>query len=648
MKLFIFILFVLGLVSSAVSQTLFTYGKEAVSKEEFLRAFEKNNIASTGSSREKDIRNYLELYTRFKLKVKEAYAMQLDTIVGQQSDVLTFRKQIEEPYMTDNVELKRLTDEAFERSQKDIRLAHIFIPYRMEFISNPLAHLPLTSADSLLALKRANEAYEKIMKGEDFGNVAIAYSADPSAVSSKGDIGFITVFTLPYNLENVAYSLLPGKVSAPFRSSAGYHIFKNLEERPAIGTMKVSQILIAFDPNGSPANKAYAKKLADSLYGLLARGAAFNKMAVKYSYDKLTNVAGGLMPPVGVGMYEKTFEDAVFSLKKNGELSRPFETQNGFHIVKRLEYSPVLKNAKDAYSSIKSAVDKDKRSNLARKSFENKVKEITGMKKTNFNFSDLWKYTDSSIRKGALSTPTLNANSVLLEFPKEKFTISDWLRFASGSPLLTSAEKYPEAWEEFETGKAIEYYRRHLDEYSPEFSAQFKEFMEGNLLFEIMERKIWSVSSADTIGLKEYYTQHKASYVWPKSADAIIFNAADSMVAVKNKKLITGKPASWKKLVDASNGAALADSGRLEWSQVPARSEAIKAGLITPVLVNEDRTASFTYVIKVYLQPTPRSFNDARGIVMNDYQQEMESKWIGDLKKKYPVVVDQTVLRTMW
>ena len=154
MKLLLSLLFIIGLLHQAHSQTLFTYGSNAVSREEFLKAFEKNNTATTSGSREKDIRNYLELYIRFKLKVAEAYAMKLDTIVSQQGDVQNFKRQIEEPYLTDNVELKRLTEEAVSRSQKDIRLAHIFIPFRMEYISNPSAHLPVSASDSVNASKK--------------------------------------------------------------------------------------------------------------------------------------------------------------------------------------------------------------------------------------------------------------------------------------------------------------------------------------------------------------------------------------------------------------------------------------------------------------------------------------------------------------
>jgi len=90
----------------------------------------------------------------------------------------------------------------------------------------------------------------------------------------------------------------------------------------------------------------------------------------------------------------------------------------------------------------------------------------------------------------------------------------------------------------------------------------------------------------------------------------------------------------------------LADSGRYEWSQLPGVGKnGPKSGDITPVTVNSaDNTASFSYIMKVYPQAEQRSFNDAKGLVMNDYQTILEEEWIKELRKKYPVTVDQKVL----
>jgi peptidyl-prolyl cis-trans isomerase SurA len=57
-----------------------------------------------------------------------------------------------------------------------------------------------------------------------------------------------------------------------------------------------------------------------------------------------------------------------------------------------------------------------------------------------------------------------------------------------------------------------------------------------------------------------------------------------------------------------------------------------------------DNTASFAYIVKVYTASSPRTFNEAKGLVMNDYQAWLEEQWIKDLRKKYPVSIDQKVL----
>jgi len=90
----------------------------------------------------------------------------------------------------------------------------------------------------------------------------------------------------------------------------------------------------------------------------------------------------------------------------------------------------------------------------------------------------------------------------------------------------------------------------------------------------------------------------------------------------------------------------VADSARYEWSQIPGMDGKTPVnGMITPLSVNPtDRTASFSLVSKVYTQPSPRTFNEARGLVMNDYQAMLEEEWIKTLKKKYPVVIDEKVL----
>jgi len=217
---FIPLLFLLSL-PGIHAQTLFTIDNVPVTRDEFLRAYNKNNMAQKPT--EKSYREYLDLYVRYKLKVRAAFDARLDTLPAQRSELQSFRSQVAESYLKDDTSLARLVKEAFERSQKDIRLSHILIPLP----KNP------TPADTLKAYEKAQIAYEALRKGKKFSEVAMQYSEDPSVKTNGGDIGYITVFTLPYELENLAYSTAPGHFSKPFRTRGGYHIFRNDGEQGA-------------------------------------------------------------------------------------------------------------------------------------------------------------------------------------------------------------------------------------------------------------------------------------------------------------------------------------------------------------------------------------------------------------------------------
>src|ERR1700761_7969209 len=192
-----FVLFLL--LSSLHAQTLFTVDGVAVTKEEFLKAYNKNN--NNLKPTDKSYRDYLELYIRYKLKVKAAYDARLDTLPGQRTELQNFRSQVAETYLKDETSLDKLVKEVYERGQKDIRLAHILIVL-------PKSASP---ADTLRAYEKAQAAYSALKKGKKFGETAVQYSEDPSAKTNGGDLGDITVFTLPYELETLAYTTPAGQ-----------------------------------------------------------------------------------------------------------------------------------------------------------------------------------------------------------------------------------------------------------------------------------------------------------------------------------------------------------------------------------------------------------------------------------------------------
>jgi len=200
--------------------------------------------------------------------------------------------------------------------------------------------------------------------------------------------------------------------------------------------------------------------------------------------------------------------------------------------------------------------------------------------------------------------------------------------------------------DEFTKWSMYEYYRAHLEDFSEEFRIQMNEFRDGNLFFEIMQQEIWNRTQNDSIQLLDLYEKNKAKYNWKPSADAVIFFCTDAGTAKTLYDQLKKNPAAWRKATETLSEKVVADSSRYEWDQIPGLGKTVpKPGMLTRQTTNPtDNSASFAYLVKVYTNATPRTFNEARGLVMNDYQLKLEEQWIQDLRKKYPVVIDQKVL----
>jgi len=632
----------LFVLSGLTAQTLFTCGSTIVDKEEFLKAYNKNNTGEKAT--EKSYRTYLDLYIRYKLKVKAAYDMQLDTLPGQRTELQNFRSQVSETYLKDEESIDKMTSEVFTRGQKDIHLAHIFIP------------LPKNAspADTVRAYEKAMEAYNALKGGKKFAEIAPLYSSDPSARSNAGDIGYITVFTLPYELETLAYSTPAGKFSKPYRSRAGYHIFKNIGERKALGRIKAAQILLSFPPGATEAARSAARLRADSVYDILLKGADFAAKAQTLSGDNLTFQNGGEMPEFGIGKYDSAFEAAAFGLDKDGAISRPVASSYGYHIIKRIARIPFpTQYTKETAAYLKGQVTGDARVELARKALLKRVLQQIDWKTASFSPEDLWAFTDSAMLNiGLTSFRGLTFSTVLFSFARQSYTAKAWLDYSrtSKAPRTGSGSRIDkELFDTYLERSALEYYRNHLEEYNRDFAFQLTEFKEGNLLFEIMQRKIWDKASTDSAGLRNYFEGHKDKYWWDSSADALLFTCNNETTAQAMRGNLTRNVSDWRKLTDSAGAAIQADSGRYELAQIPtAGSRSFQPRSFTTSLVNKsDNTVSFAYILNVYNDRAPRNYRDARGFVINDYQAFLEDQWIADLKKKYPVNVEEKVLASL-
>ncbi|MBL7742862.1 MAG: peptidylprolyl isomerase, partial [Chitinophagaceae bacterium] len=549
---------------TASSQTLFTYGNYKADAADFLRAFNKNNTLPAGN-RSKAIRDYLDLYINSRLKIQEAYARGYDTLTQIKGEVDNLRAQIIENYMSDPEAINRLAKEAFQRSLKDVRVGHIFISFKNA----------AGATDTLAARKKLNDILARLNKKEDFQKIAAELSDEPSAKSNKGDMGYITVLTLPYSFENIIYNTARGKISPPFTSKIGYHIFKNLGERKALGKIKVQQILLAFPPGADDATKKAISHLADSLYNRIMAGDDFSGLATKFSNDYISAATGGNVPDIGVGQYEVDFEKMLWSLPKDGAVSKPFLTTHGYHIVKRVLLKPVVTDPNDKANTedLKQKIMYDDRWKTAKDFIYDRVKKKPGIQKASYADAVLWALSDSLLDyKPAGIGKVMNYRSPLFTIGDTVITVFNWIAYAQAyryKPDRSGLKAYPDLMDEFTKHAMYEYYRSHLEDYSDEFRIQMQEFRDGNLFFEIMQQEIWNKTQSDSAALMRVYEKNRSKYNWQSSADAVIFFCSDAGSCKTLYDELKKNPSVWKKATEPLVEKVVADSARYEWTQIP-------------------------------------------------------------------------------
>jgi peptidyl-prolyl cis-trans isomerase SurA len=620
------------------SQTLFTYGNHSVPADEFLTAFNKNKTASTDSVQA--LRDYLDLYIKFKLKVQAAKDMHLDTLPSMKADVQNFRSQIQDNYLDDEKEVNGLVNEAFDRSQKDIHVIYYLVNNNQ--------------TDSINEFKAIDNFAKELRSNEDNEAAIFKNANSKSAIEiQKGDPGYITVFSLPYLFENIVYSLKPGESSLPVATKKGWYVFKNAGERKAVGNITIAQILFAV-PEGFDQQRSATKKLADSVYNALMNGSDFATLAKQFSDDKNTYLNGGLMPEFGTAKYDSMFESHAFSLKKDGEISKPFETKFGYHIIKRISAAPVPATTTDEafMNHLKQEVMKDSRIEVAKDKFLKEISPVIGYKKNNVNEENLWQVSDSSLlRNKNVPAGKVNESTVLFSFNDHKTVkVADWILYLKNSNGVAGNDhsSYKQLFSQFVKASAFSNYASRLQNYNVAFKNQIDEFKDGNMLFEIMQQKVWNKAAEDTSGLLKYYNANKEKYFWTNSADAIIFSCANKTVA-DNAIAQLRRRKTWREVVADDSTQIQADSGRFELGAIPVVDRTIfRDGLITlPVINKNDGTAVFAQIIKVYSGNEPKNFQDARGMVINDYQNYLEAKWVAELKKKYPVKINEKVFDSL-
>jgi peptidyl-prolyl cis-trans isomerase SurA len=631
------------------SSVIFTVAGDPVTVGEFEYVYTKNNINNQADYSEKSLTDYLNLYENFRLKVKEAEAMKLDTISSLKTELEGYRKQLAKSYLTDKEITDQLIQEAYNRSKQEVNVSHILVG--CDENANP--------ADTLAAYKRALELRARLEKGEDFAKLAKEsadkYKGDPSAKDNGGLIGWFTVFQTVYPFESTAYNLKPGQISAPVRTQFGYHIVKLNNIRPAQGEIHVAHILLKFGEKATDAQKAAVKDKIDSIYNLISQGKLTWENAVTaFSEDRTSKSKKGELQWFGVGRMMPEFETAAFDLKKDGDISRPVKTTYGWHIIKRLEKRD-LAPFSEVKNDFKKKVERDSRSSVA------KTKLVDRIKKEN-NFSEM-----AANRKAFFGS--IDSAHIANGFHKDSVKFSDATLFILAGKTYSTTELAAyiqkvakkrkdknkdgllnEYYDGFVTQKCLDYEESQLEKKKPEFANLMKEYRDGILLFELTDRQVWGKATKDTIGLQSFFDANKTHYMWKDRADAEIFNSTDTKIAEEARKMAEkGKSVEEiqsKLNKEGSRSKVSVISGKYEKGQYDVVDKTNWVKGLTPVTKLNDSSYQFIF-IKDIAKPEPKTLKEAKGYAVSDYQEYLEKKWLADLRNKYTINVNQAVFKSL-
>jgi peptidyl-prolyl cis-trans isomerase SurA len=635
--------------STADNRVLFTVGGDKVTVSDFQYVYNKNNVNNQADYSEKSLRDYLALYENFRLKVKEAEALKLDTIPSLNTELEGYRKQLAKSYLTDREISDKLITEAYERSKLEVNASHILV--RLDENANP--------ADTMAAYKKIMALKKRIDKGEAFEKVAKENSEDPSAKTNDGNLGYFTVFGTIYPFENAVYNLKPGEVSQlPVRTEFGYHLVKLNAVRPARGQMHVAHLLLRFPEKATQEVKDSLKKKIDAIYADITSGKVTFEDAVKAnSDDKATRVKGGELQWFGSGTSIRMvpeFEDAAFALAKDGDITKPVQTQFGWHIIKRLERRDIA-SFNEAKADIKKRVERDSRSQVAKSVLIDRIKKENGFTQFVDVKTALFAKIDSSLLKGNWRADSVlrSLNKGLFVLAGKTYTTTEFADYIEkNSKKRTDKTKdalLSEYYEGFVNTKALEYEESTLETKKPDFKNLMKEYKDGILLFELMDRQVWTKAIKDTVGLEAYRKNNEQKYLWGDRAEAVVFNCNDKKICDEAFKLSTKKPADEIKAKlnkDGAKARVSAIEGKYEKGQYDVVDKTEWKLGPTPVAKLNDSSYQFV-LVKQIVKPEPKSLKEAKGYIVSDYQEYLEKTWLAELRNKYPIVVDDSVLKSL-
>lgn len=480
----------LGIFASATlnaeslpDSVVMSVGDKDVSISEFIYMARKN--AEVDLSDKSSLRNYVELFKNFKLKVAEAESLGLDKTPTFKKEYEEYKNQLLSSYLSDKDGERAAAKEIYDRGNEYVELSHI------------LFRLPekTLSKDTLSVYQEALDVYNQIKCGEDIDKLGAKLSAQNRKHIASEHVRCLFPMQTIKAFEEAAYTLPLGEVSMPVRTKLGFHIIKVHSRKQNPGRVKVAHILFAYPKDGTKEDTLAIKDNAYKIYHRIKSGEDLALLAREYSSEKASAKNGGELPLFGYGEMVEPFEKAAFSLSTPGEISTPVETQFGYHIVKLLD-KIARPSFDDEYNKLSRKMGQGERNFELYRAFDERLKSEYG-----YIF-----YPEAYAELEALCNDYFPSDREFYEKAKDmKRTLlhlagydlsqSEFAYYMVRNPFSTKSyagDFMHEVYDLFVRDIITTAERKNMERKHPEIPHLLQEYRDGMLLFEISNREIWN------------------------------------------------------------------------------------------------------------------------------------------------------------
>lgn len=606
---------------------LFTVNGRGISGDEFKYVYKKNNRQSPENFTEEKLEEYFNLMVNFKLKVEEARQRGLDTTAAFQKEFKTYHDELRTPFLAEADIVETLSKTAYDRLTEEVKASHILIAVKS-----------VAPEDTIAAFEKLSALRQRVVDGEDFTALAKQFSEDPSAKQNGGSLGYFTALQMVFPFEDAAYNLQVGEVSQPVRTRFGYHLIRLEDRRPARGEVEVSHILLRSHAGTADAVKNKAFEIFDQLKA----GRDWNEVCNEYSEDQNTKSNGGRLRPFGTGAMSSVpqFEEAAFALTTPGDISDPFQSSFGWHII-RLERKIPLPPYSEMKPALKKKILGDARLQSSKVALLNKRKRALQFQEFAVVKDKIFAFADSSLTKGkwrfageenllAQTLFSLQGNDTDVQ------ALVAFVRKQQRPSSLKPVEYLQQLYESFVEETINNFDEQQLLQNNPEYRYLLNEYREGILFFSVMETEVWNKAAQDEAALKTFYDQNPFGYQAGPRVEARYFGADDR----KTRDVLLQKVNRGDSIIseDIKPFKVVRDFELYEKGDVRIIDLVPWAA---GVHVAEDKDMFYLVEITRLVAPGQKTFDEARAQVISEYQQQLEKEWINTLKIKYPVTINK-------